>query len=63
MSTFDVLGGLAIVFGILNFLFPGFGFRSRWLTSKNSKTTEAGTELTRVTGGILIVIGIILLLV
>ena len=63
MATFDVLGGLSILFGILNVIAPGFGFRSRWLTSKDSTVTEAGAGLTRATGGILIVIGILLLLV
>ena len=63
MSTFDVLGGLAVLFGILNFLFPGFGFRSRFLTSKDSKITESGTKLTRITGGVLVIIGLVLLLI
>ena len=63
MSASDVLGGLAVLFGILNFLFPGFGFRSRFLTSKDSKITESGTKLTRITGGALIIAGLILLLI
>ena len=63
MSTFDILGGLAILFGILNFLFSGFGFRSRFLTSKDSKITESGTKLTRITGGALVITGIILLII
>lgn len=60
MSIVNMADGFVIIFEILNFLFPEVGFRSRWLTSK---TIEAGTGLMHVTGGFLLAINIILLLV